>query len=483
MKHPKSSRPIKARLRLQLPLLLSGAWSARAAQSPPARRPNILFIAVDDLNTDLGCYGHPLVRSPHVDQLARRGVRFERAYAQFPVCNPSRTSLLSGRYPESTGVLDNRTDPRTHLPGVPFLPQYLRSNGYFTARVGKIFHDGNDGPQDWDLSLDPRPKGTIGRTGAGRNLTGGKLPYLEVREAEGTDEDQPDGLIAAEAVKLLEQKRDQPFFLAVGFRKPHDPYIAPKKYFAPYPPEKFADVPGPANDREDIPPAAFPTLEQYLGQPEGREFRRAYYACISFMDTQLGKVLGALEKSPAAANTLIVFFGDHGLHLGEHGWWNKVTLFQRSAAVPLIIVPPGQAAGGTVCRQPVELLDLYPTLASLAGLRAPAGLQGQSLTPLLQDPEARRTRPAYSVVSRAGGLMGRSVHTARYAYTEWDEGRAGIELYDHAVDPHEYRNAAGEAAYENTARQLKQLLAQARAAAAPPPGSPLASPARKGARP
>lgn len=460
------ANPVAARIRLQLPLLLGGAWGG-SAQSPPAtvRPPNILFLAVDDLNTDLGCYGHPVVQSPAVDELARRGVRFDRAYAQYPVCNPSRTSLLSGRYPETTGVLDNRTDPRTNLRNVPFLPQYLRANGYFTARVGKIFHDGTDGPDDWDVSLDPRPAGTIGRTGEGRNLTGGKLPYLEVREAEGTDEDQADGLIAAESVKFLEQKREQPFFLAVGFRKPHDPYIAPKKYFEPYPHGKFADVAGPADDRDDIPKAAFPVMEQYLRQPEGREFRRAYYACISFMDAQLGKVLRALDQSPAAANTLIVFFGDHGLHLGEHGWWNKVTLFQRSVAVPLVIVPPQHAGAGAVCRQPVELLDLYPTLTAMAGLRAPAGLQGQSLAPLVKDPESRRSRPAYSVVSRARGLMGRSIHTGRYAYTEWDEGRAGIELYDHAVDPHEYRNLSGDAAFRDTERQLKQLLQGARTVA------------------
>jgi uncharacterized sulfatase len=456
-------KSVSARIRLQLPLLLAGGWggSVGAQQQPGSGRPNILFVAVDDLNTDLGCYGHPVVRSPHVDGLARRGVRFDRAYAQYPVCNPSRTSLLSGRYPDATGVLDNRMNPRTNLRDVQFLPQFLRNNGYFTARVGKVFHDGMDGAEDWDVSLDPRPAGKIGRTGEGRNLTGGKLRYMEVREAEGTDEDQSDGLIAAESVKLLEQKRDRPFFLAVGFRKPHDPYIAPKKYYEPYPPGKFADVPGPADDRDDIPKAAFPTLEQYLGQPEGREFRRAYYACISFMDAQLGKVLAALEKSPAAANTVIVFFGDHGLHLGEHGWWNKVTLFQRSAAVPFVIVPPNGAAAGSVCRRPVELLDLYPTIAAMAGLRAPAGLQGQSLVPLVNDPNGMRTRPAYSVVARGKGLMGRSIHTERYAYIEWDQGKAGIELYDHAVDPHEYRNVSGDAAYTATERQLKQQLATA----------------------
>lgn len=454
-------KPVSARVRLRLPLLVAAGTGA----AQPRQRPNILLIAVDDLNTDVGCYGHPIVQTPNLDRLARRGVRFERAYAQYPVCNPSRTSFLSGRYPEATGVLDNRINPRANLRDVLFLPEFLRKNGYFTGRVGKIYHDGMDGPNDWDVSLNPVPSSRIGRTGAGRNLTGGKLPYLEVREAEGGDEDQADGLIAAEAARLIGEKREKPFFLAVGFRKPHDPYIAPKKYFEAYPMEKIATVPGPADDRADIPKAAFPTMEEHLGQQDGREYRRAYYACISFMDAQLGKVLAALENSEAASNTLVIFFGDHGLHLGEHGWWNKVTLFQRSSAVPFVVVPPGAGAGGGVCRRPVELLSLYPTIAELSGLKAPAGMQGKSIAPLLWDPEAAWSRPAYSVVSRAGGLMGRALYTERYAYIEWDEGRAGIELYDHAVDPHEYRNVSGQPGYKGVEVALQGKLAAARALA------------------
>jgi uncharacterized sulfatase len=447
---------ISSRIRLGFPLLAASGWS----QSPP--RPNILFVSVDDLNTDLGCYGHPIVQSPAVDSLARRGIRFDRACAQYPVCNPSRTSFLSGFYPETTRILDNRENPRTHLGDAPFLPEHLRRNGYFTGRIGKIFHDGMDGPNDWDVSLNPRPENKIGRTGVGRNLTGGRLPYLEVRAAEGADEDQPDGLIAAEAVKLLSARRDKPFFLAVGLRKPHDPYIAPKKYFEPYPMDKIATVPGPAGDRADVPKIAYPREQEDLAQPEGREYRQAYYACISFMDAQLAKVLAALEQSPAASNTLIVFFGDHGLHLGEHGWWNKVTLFQRSVQVPLIIVPPGGRSRAGICRRPVELLSLYPTIAELCGLPAPPGIEGASIAPLLRNPDAPWTRPAYSVVARPKGLMGRSIRTERYAYIEWDEGRAGAELYDHWVDPHEYHNLSGQSEFAPVEQELKRLLAQAR---------------------
>ncbi|MBI3279950.1 MAG: sulfatase [Acidobacteria bacterium] len=457
----KGTHQITARARLALPFAMA---APRLLLGQQRAKPNLLLVAVDDLNTDIGCYGHAMVRTPNIDRLARRGVRFDRAFCQYPVCNPSRTSLLSGRYPETTGIFDNRTNPRTHLKDdALFLPEYLRRNGYFTARVGKIYHDGMDGPEDWDVSLNPRPASSLGRTGEGRNLTGGKFAFFEWRAAEGGDEDQPDGLIAAEAVRLLGEKRDRPFFVAVGLRKPHDQYIAPKKYFEPYPLDRIAGPPGPADDEADIPPAAYPPVRHNLGALEGREFRRAYYACISFMDAQLGKVLDALDRSPAARNTVVIFFSDHGLHLGEHGWWNKVTLFDRSIRVPLIIAAPGMENRGAACSRPVELIDLYPTVTEMVGLRQPAGLEGRSIASLLANVEAPWARPAYSVVTRSGRL-GRSIQTARFRYTEWDEGRLGIELYDHNQDPHEYRNLASDSDYASHVRELKALLGKARPA-------------------
>jgi uncharacterized sulfatase len=442
-----------------------GSFAAGVASSLPAqlsRRPNILFISADDLNLDVGCYGHPIVQTPNLDRLAGRGVRFERAYCQFPVCNPSRTSLLSGRYPERTGVLDNRTNPRAHMRDAVFLPEFLRRNGYMTAQIGKIFHDGMSGPNDWDVNMDPRPATKIGQQGEGRNLTGGKLRYLAWRAAEGGDEAQADGLIAAEAIRLLQEKRGKPLFLAAGFRKPHDPYVAPKEYFEQYPMEKIGITPGPANDRADIPPAAFPSPRRDLEEPEGREYKRAYYACISYMDAQLGKVLRALERSGEAANTLVVFFGDNGLHLGEHGWWNKVTLFERSAHIPLVIATPGMRAPGAVCRRPVELMNLYATLAELAGLPVPPTVEGKSIATLLRNPGAPWERPAYCVVTRGEAKLGRAIYTERYRYTEWDEGRAGVELYDHAGDPHEYRNLSGNNDYAGVEAELKKQLAAVR---------------------
>jgi uncharacterized sulfatase len=336
-----------------------------------------------------------------------------------------------------------------------FLPEWFRRHGYFTARVGKIYHDGMDGPEDWDASLNPR--GTArGREGEGRNLTGGRFAFFHWIAAEGTDEDQPDGQTAQEAIRLLEERRDRPFFLAVGLRKPHDPYVAPKRYFEPYRLERIPGTPGPADDEADIPAAALPPVRHNLDPQAGREFRRAYWACISFMDAQLGKVLGALERLRLAENTLVVFWGDNGLHLGEHGWWNKVTLFERSARIPLVMAGPG-VKRGAVCPRTVELLDLYPTLAQTCGLAAPPGLEGRSLAPLLDDPGAAWSKPAFTVVTR-GKALGRSVRTERYRYTEWDEGRQGAELYDHARDPAEYRNLAGEARHAQTVAQLRGLL-------------------------
>ncbi|MEK7403481.1 MAG: sulfatase [Acidobacteriota bacterium] len=444
-----ASDMLPARSRLLLPLAPFVGFAA-------ARRHNVLLIAVDDLNTDLGCYGHPIVESPNIDRLARRGTRFDRAYAQYPVCNPSRTSLLSGRYPETTGVLDNRTNPRVNLKDAPFLPEHLRQHGYFTAHVGKIFHPGMDGPRDWHISLEP--KGTPrGREGEGRNLTGGKFAFFHWIAAEGTDEDQADGQIAREVIRLFEEKRDRPFFIGAGFHKPHDPYVAPKRYFEPYPPERIPATPGPPNDDADLPPAALPPVRHNLGPQEGREFRRAYYACISFMDAQVGKVLDALERLRLADNTVVILFGDHGLHLGEHGWWNKVTLFERSARAPLIIAGPPVAHAGQACRRTVELVDLYPTLMELNGLPAPQGLEGRSLAPLLKDAEARWDKPGYTVVTRTGKL-GRSVRTERYRYTAWDEGRLGVELYDHDNDPNEFLNLAADPRYAAARVEMKRFL-------------------------
>ena len=422
---------------------------------------NVLFIAVDDLNHSLGCCGHPIVISPNIDRLASRGVRFERAYCQFPVCNPSRTSLLTGLRPDTTGVLNNTTAFRSRLPDVTTLPQLFRNHGYFTARVGKIFHGrpDTDDPKAWDVTSDP--KGTrLGQKGKGRNLTGGRVRWCRWLAAEGDDEDQPDGLVAAEAIRLLEQRGQNPFFLAVGFHKPHDPFVAPKRYFDLYPLERLEPPHDPADRSAELPQAIGSSWKvdfDRFTDRERREFMRAYYAGISFMDAQLGKIMAALDRLRLWHKTTVVFFGDHGYHLGEHGWWNKNTLFELSARAPLIVVTPEMNSRGADCSGIVEFVDIYPTLADLHSLPMPDNLAGVSFKPLLSDPTLPGKKAAFTQVQR-GRIAGRSVRTERWRYTEWDEGRQGVELYDHKNDPGEYNNLANNSQYTGTVAEHKKLL-------------------------
>jgi len=437
------------------------AQSQSSGSESPRPRKNVLFIVVDDLNHSLGCYGHPLVKSPNIDRLAARGIRFDRAYCQFTICNPSRTSFLTGLRPDSTGILNNTTGFRSKLPDVVTLPQLFRKNGYFTARLGKVFHGRkNTGdPQAWDVTIDPKAT-PRGQKGLGRNLTEGRVKWCRWLAADGDDEDQPDGQLAAEAIRLLEQQRQGPFFLAVGFYKPHDPFIAPKKYFELYSPESLK--------LPKDPPDRSPELSQAIGSGwkdefdrftdrDRREFMRAYYAGVSFMDAQLGKIMAAMDRLGLWQNTTVVFFGDHGYHLGERGWWNKNTLFELSARAPLIMATPEIKTKGTNCSRIVEFVDIYPTLADLHGLAAPGNLEGTSFRPLLNDPKLPWKKMAFTQVQR-GKIAGRSVRTERWRYTEWDRGRQGTELYDHNSDPGEYYNLAGDSQYEEIVAEHKRLL-------------------------
>ena len=422
---------------------------------------NVLFIAVDDLNHSLGCYGHSVVKSPNIDELAWRGVRFDRAYCQFPVCNPSRSSLLTGLRPDITGVLNNTTPFRSKLPEVITLPQLFRNHGYFTARLGKIFHGraSTDDPKAWDVTSDPKPT-RRGQKGQGRNLTGGRVKWCRWLAAEGGDEDQPDGQVAAEAIRLLEQRGQSPFFLAVGFYKPHDPFIAPKRYFDLYPLERLKPPQDPSDRSPELPQAIASGWKAEFNRftnRERQEFMRAYYAGISFMDAQVGKIIAAMDRLRLWHNTTVVFFGDHGYHLGERGWWNKNTLFELSARAPLIVVTPDMKNPGVHCSRIVEFVDIYPTLADLHGLPAPGNLAGTSFKPLLNDPNLSGKKMAFTQVQR-GRIAGRSVRTERWRYNEWDEGRQGVELYDHDNDPGEYYNLAHDPRHAQTITELKKLL-------------------------
>lgn len=441
---------------------------------------NVLFIVSDDLSNRLGCYGHPMVRSPHIDALAKRGVRFDRAYCQFPLCNPSRASFMTGLRPDTTGVHENSTHFRKNRPDTVTLPQTFRQAGYSVARVGKLFHygvpnqigtNGLDDAASWQQVVNPK-----GRDKADEerifSLTpgqfGGTVSWLA---ADGTDDEQTDGIGAAAAIRLIEENKNRPFFLAVGFYRPHTPYVSPAKYFEMYPTNTIRLPMVPGDHRKHGPSAAFGSSKREQDQmtdDQRRQATQAYYAATTYMDAQVGRVLAALERLRLAENTIVVFFSDHGYHLGEHGLWQKMSLFENSARVPLIIHAPGVKGNGRSCRRTVELVDLHATLADLCGIAPPAGLDGVSLRPLLDDPAAQWTQPALTQVTRGPvqakaqqqqrGFMGRSVRDERYRLTEWDGGKAGVELYDYETDPEELHNLAQDGKYASVRSRLSEHL-------------------------
>jgi uncharacterized sulfatase len=434
---------------------------------------NVLFIAADDQNTQLGCYGNPVCQSPNVDRLARMGVRFERAYCQFPLCNPTRSSLMTGRRPDTTGVYGNGIYFRTNLPNVLTIPQLFMKHGYFAARVGKIYHygvpnqigtPGLDDPPSWMEAVNPKGRDKDDEADV-INFTpshplGSALCWMT---AKGTDSEQTDGKVAAETIRILEQHKDQPFFVAAGFYRPHVPCIATKDHFDAHPLEKIVMRKEPPEHFAGIPDAAF-TVKPYnygLTEEQQRIIVQAYYASSSQTDTMVGRLLEALKRLGLAENTIVVFWGDHGWLLGEHGQWQKMSLFEESTHVPLIIYDPRSKGNGRSCPRTVELVDLYPTLADLCDLPAPEGLEGTSLKPLLADPAGKWSLPAFTQVTHGAGqsaIMGRSLRTERWRYTEWDQGRQGSQLYDHDRDPQEYVNLATDPKYADTVAELKLLL-------------------------
>jgi uncharacterized sulfatase len=452
------------------------AWvmPARAPAKDTPPRPNVLLILSDDLAVTLGAFGHPVAVTPNLDALARRGVRFDRAYCQFPHCNPSRASMMSGLRPNSTGVTGNADNLYNNVPGIVTLPRLFRQHGYVTARSGKIFHLGvpsgdqsMDDPEAWDFGrpfADERPY-PASRESVVKVKTGKKegLPWEEI---PGDDDRLIDGQIAKTAIDWLEQRdRSKPFFLAVGFHRPHLPFVAPEKYFDLYPMDKITLPNEPADDDGDIP---FPARNGAVGQydmtatPEQRRAAiRAYLATVSYMDAQAGRVLDVLKRMAVADNTIIVFTGDHGWHLGEHGLWHKRSLFEESARVPLIVHAPGAKANGRASGSLAELVDVYPTLCDLAGVPAPAVLEGKSLRPVLADPAAVLHEGAFTQARRGANAAnwGRSVRTLKWRCTEWDEGRNGVELYDHVNDPHEYTNLASDSRYAGVLKELRATLA------------------------
>lgn len=454
-------------LRLFLLAMFLAGPAPAAEPTSATNRLNILFIAVDDLNNRLACYGDAIVKTPNIDRLAKRGVRFDRAYCNYPLCNPSRTSMLSGKRPDTTRIFDNNTAPRTYLGDVILLPEYFQKHGYFTARVGKIAHDRFAGAVKWSLDERPRPAGGGANARAQRQrqaaqddeAPAGAVGALVWRATNNNDKDEPDGRTARRIAKIIEEHKDQPFFIAAGFHKPHLPFVAPKKYFDLYPPEKIPLPAEPPDDLDDIPRVALTHRPADLKMTDDhkRQVIAAYYAATTFMDAQLGVILDAMDRLKLWDNTIVVFFGDHGWHLGEHhGLWRKMTVFEESARAPLIVIAPGKKAN-VVSQRLVEFVDAYPTLTELCKLPAPEGMEGISFAPLLDDPNRPWKQAAYTQVQR-GRIMGRSVRTERWRYTEWDDGRAGVELYDHDHDPKEYANLAKDPKHADTVNELKRLL-------------------------
>jgi iduronate 2-sulfatase len=463
-------------------LILIVSISAIACSHAIAQRPpNVLFIVSDDLNNSQGCYGDQIAITPNIDRLAARGARFDRAYCAFPLCGPSRNSLLTGLYPNSTGILQNGQLFRQTIPRQASLPQTFRLAGYYAARIGKMYHynvpnsigtNGHDDPASWELEMNPAGVDRLQEQPQIKTLSpnqfGGTLSWY----ASPHDESQhTDALQSDDAIWALERfakKPEQPFFLSVGFFRPHTPYVAPQAYFDKYDRNKMPIVANVKQDQQNVPRPALASAKKEqndLSDDTQREILQAYYASISFMDAQLGRVMEALDRLQLAENTIIVFTSDHGYHTGQHGLWQKMSLFEESARVPLIVVAPGVTKPQSVIPTPVSHVDLFPTLVELANIPSPKNLQGQSLVPILKNPDEKGRGWAVTQVTRGGRddkFFGYSLRTIRWRYTEWDEGKRGRELYDHDSDPRELTNLIDAPQHaelvDELSRQLKQSV-------------------------
>jgi len=460
-------------------------------------QPNVLVILVDDLKPNLGCYGDSLAKTPHIDRLAASGMRFERAYCNQSVCAPSRNNLLLGSRSTSIGIYGLGRHFRDVLPKAVTMPQYFSKNGWKSASFGKVLHTGHgnhDDPHSWDTPsyLDKVVEYLLPESSEGGQLTReeayftnqkldriGSLPKGYAWEnADVEDGDYADGRIAKkviERLKFYQGQPDQPFFIMAGFVKPHLPFTAPKKYWDMHDPNAFPL----ADDQKD--PEAAPvfagkrggemvnyaplTVSNLKETAIQRQLIHGYYAAASFADAQIGKVLDVLDQSGLSDNTIVVLWGDHGWHLGDHGYWTKHTNYEQANRIPIIFRVPGITKPGSATRQLAETVDIFPTLADLAGLKRPGGPQpidGTSLVPVLKNPQATVRDHAYHAYPR-GPRMGRAIRTQRYRLVEWkrpggDQGEAVYEVYDYQEDPKETRNLA--ASRPELLEHLKTILAR-----------------------
>jgi iduronate 2-sulfatase len=447
------------------------------AVEPSREKLNVLFIISDDLTaTALSCYGNQLCSTPNIDRLAERGVRFTNAYCNATYCGPSRASFLSGYYPHATGVFGYNS-PRQAIGTRSTWPEHFRKNGYETARVSKIFHmgipgdiekgsDGSDDPASWGQAFNsPGPEWKAPGNGETlENNPDGTKPVMGgntfvVVEADGDDLVHSDGKTAAKAVELIHQLRDQPYFLAVGFVRPHVPFVAPKVYFEPFLPYEKIPLPPKVHDNwKGIPKAGINYKTSQNMKMDPRRQKKAiggYYASVAYLDAMVGKVLDALEESGQADRTIVIFTSDHGFHLGEHDFWAKVSLREESARVPLIVSVPGKTPA--VCDSFVELIDLFPTTASLCGLDVPERLQGKDFSPLLDNPSQEIRDFVFSVAPQRNGFL---LRDRQWAYMQYGEdGKGGVELYDMQADPHQYKTLANDPRYASVVEAYREKLA------------------------
>lgn len=438
---------------------------------PAVSRLNVLFIVIDDLRPELGTYGVSAIRTPNIDALAAQGTRFNRAFAQMAICSPSRTSLMTGLRPDTAGVTDLTTNFRDTVPGVVTLPQYFKNRGYHTEGICKIYHEGLDDAQSWSV-----PHKDASGHGAPTGPDGKKMPYAAIGGSQANFADYKCADLAIGAIGSS-AARQEPFFIAVGFKKPHLPFIAPTAYFSMYDANAIPAAGNPFR-AENAPAVAFENrseLGMYSGIPAApqplsagleRNLKRGYYAATSFVDAQVGRVLAALQSAGVGDNTLVVLIGDHGFHLGEQHDWAKHTNFDIGTRVPLIVRMPG-VGGNQVTEALAELVDLYPTIIELAGLPVPSRnqrggyrIEGDSLAAFINSPSATSRRAAFSQWRR-DGYSGYSIRTKRYRFTEWVNGNTRMqELYDHNTDPDETRNVVSQPEYAKTVVALQRALSR-----------------------
>jgi iduronate 2-sulfatase len=440
------------------------------------RKPNVLLLMSDDLNTALSGFGHPQCKTPRLDELAKRGVRFENMHCQYPVCGASRASLMTGLYPYTNGMLGNSGNLRKNLPDVVTLSQLFRNNGYRAGRVSKIYHMGipfeiiagtaeHDDPPSWDetVNIKAPEQNAPGKRTEWSPKDKGSQTFTGVEASTG-DLEHADGMAAEAAIEFLKRNKDKPFFLGCGFVRPHVPLVAPSKYFDLYDRDAMIAPSVPEDDLDDVPGIIrnYKANSSYGVTPElHKGLLEAYYASVSYMDAQVGRVLDTLDELGLRENTIVIFSSDHGYLLGQHNKFQKQHLFEEATRVPFILsVPWMPDAHGKASTRITELVDLYPTVAEIAGLTPPKTLQGQSFLSLLKDPSADTWKKELAfTISRSGG---ESIRTKDWRFTQWGYGAKGQELYDRKNDPGEFTNLAKDPKYAGQLAQLKARLEEKR---------------------